>query len=144
MLYEFEPRNPDEMALEEGDIVLVSYWRFPCNIHVPSLLLKSKLLISVQIDPEAKKAPPGWLLGELNNKKGLFPANYVEKMTEEEAKSEKDGMSVSPVDSSSAVKSLAAALSMQFGSGASSISPTVVVNKNSSLTNTNVSTVVSK
>ena len=23
-LYEFDPRNPDEMALEEGDIVVVS------------------------------------------------------------------------------------------------------------------------
>lgn len=27
-LYEFDPRNPDEMALEEGDIVLVSLFVF--------------------------------------------------------------------------------------------------------------------
>ena len=27
-LYEFEPRNPDEMALDEGDIVVVSL----CNV----------------------------------------------------------------------------------------------------------------
>ena len=30
-LYEFEPRNPDEMALDEGDIVVVSY--VLCHIH---------------------------------------------------------------------------------------------------------------
>ena len=28
MLYEFDPRNPDEMALEEGDIVVVSLFVF--------------------------------------------------------------------------------------------------------------------
>lgn len=27
-LYEFDPRNPDEMALEEGDIVVVSLFVF--------------------------------------------------------------------------------------------------------------------
>ena len=27
ILYEFEPRNPDEMALEEGDIVIVRVQR---------------------------------------------------------------------------------------------------------------------
>ncbi|XP_020620179.1 intersectin-1-like isoform X2 [Orbicella faveolata] len=113
-LYEFDPRNPDEMALEEGDIVV--------------------------IDPDAKKAPPGWLLGESNGKKGLFPANYVERITEEEAKSQKDGISVSPPESSSStVKSLAAALSMQFAAGGS-IGPTVAVSENSALPSTNVTT----
>lgn len=99
-------------------------------------------LISVQIDPDAKKAPPGWLLGESNGKKGLFPANYVERITEEEAKSKKDGISVSPPESSSStVKSLAAALSMQFASGGP-ISPTVAVSQNSAVTSTNVATEV--
>lgn len=28
VLYEFDPRNPDEMALEEGDIVVVSLFVF--------------------------------------------------------------------------------------------------------------------
>ena len=107
--------------------------------------MKSKLtlfLLSDQIDPEAKKAPPGWLLGESIGKKGLFPANYVESITEEEAKSEKDGISVSPPDGgSSTVKSLAAALSMQFASGGP-ISPTVTVSQNSSAVTTNVATEV--
>ena len=45
----------------------------------------------------------------------------MEKITEEEAKSagKQDTISVSPPDSSSTVKSLAAALSMQFASGGS-------------------------
>lgn len=114
VLYEFEPRNPDEMALEEGDMVT--------------------------IDPSESKAPPGWLLGESNGKKGLFPENYAEKITEEEAKStaksQKETVSVSPPESSSTVKSLAAALSMQFATGGT-ISP-AVMNQNSSVTNTNV------
>jgi len=29
-LYEFEPRNPDEMALDEGDIVVVSLCNAMC------------------------------------------------------------------------------------------------------------------
>lgn len=103
--------------------------------------MKSKpalLLISVQIDPDAKKAPPGWLLGESNGKKGLFPANYVERITEEEAKSQKDDIGISPPESSSStVKSLAAALSMQFATGGS-IGPSVAVNENSAVPNTNV------
>ena len=33
VVYEFDPRNPDEMALEEGDIVLVSLF-----VHVFSVL----------------------------------------------------------------------------------------------------------
>lgn len=114
VLYEFEPRNPDEMALEEGDMVT--------------------------IDPSESKALPGWLLGESNGKKGLFPENYAEKITEEEAKStaksQKETVSVSPPESSSTVKSLAAALSMQFATGGT-ISP-AVMNQNSSVTNTNV------
>lgn len=35
MLYEFDPRNPDEMALEEGDIVVVSLL---VHVHVFSVL----------------------------------------------------------------------------------------------------------
>ena len=108
--------------------------------------MKSKpvlLLISVQIDPDAKKAPPGWLLGESIGKKGLFPANYVERITEEEAKSQKDSISVSPPEgsSSSTVKSLAAALSMQLAAGGS-ISPTVVISQNSAVPSSNVTTEV--
>ena len=79
------------------------------------------LSIFIQIDQGARTPPPGWLYGETNGKKGLFPENYVEKITEEEAKGagKQDTISVSPPDSSSTVKSLAAALSMQFASGGS-------------------------
>lgn len=79
------------------------------------------LSIFIQIDQGAKTPPPGWLYGETNGKKGLFPENYVEKITEEEAKGagKQDTISVSSPDSSSTVKSLAAALSMQFASGGS-------------------------
>lgn len=79
------------------------------------------LSIFIQIDQGARTPPPGWLYGETNGKKGLFPENYVEKITEEEAKGagKQDTISVSPPDSSSTVKSLAAALSMQFVSGGS-------------------------
>ena len=31
-LYEFEPRNPDELQLDEGDIVVVRY-SFTMSIH---------------------------------------------------------------------------------------------------------------
>ena len=106
--------------------------------------MKSKpvlLLISVQIDPDANKAPPGWLLGESNGKKGLFPANYVERITEEEAKSQKDDIGISPPESSSTVKSLAAALSMQFAAGGS-IGPSVAVSQNSAIPSANVNTEV--
>ena len=79
------------------------------------------LSIFIQIDQGSKTPPPGWLYGETNGKKGLFPENYVEKITEEEAKAagKQDAISVSPPDSSSTVKSLAASLSMQFASGSS-------------------------
>ena len=71
------------------------------------------LSIFIQIDQGARTPPPGWLYGETNGKKGLFPENYVEKITEEEAKGAGKQGTIS------AVKSLAAALSMQFASGGS-------------------------
>ena len=94
------------------------YRLVPYNLNMTLIFVMG--MFCLQVDLEAKKAPPGWLFGETNNKKGLFPENYVEKITEEEAKTEKqDGISVSPPESSSTVKSLAAALSMQFASGGS-------------------------
>ena len=105
----------------------------------PALLL---IHVSAQIDPDANKAPPGWLLGESKGKKGLFPANYVERITEEEAKSQQDDIDTSPVESSSStVKSLAAALSMQFAAGGS-IGPSVAPSQNYDVPSTNVSTEV--
>ena len=66
----------------------------------------------------------------------------MESIPEEEAKSEKSGVSVStPESSSSTVKSLAAALSMQFASGGP-VSPTVAVSQNTSVTSTSVATEV--
>ena len=78
----------------------------------------SHLINFLQINPDGKKAPPGWLFGEANGRNGLFPENYVEKVTEDEAKALKQESSdYSVPESSSSVKSLAAALSMQFSSG---------------------------
>ncbi|XP_068698722.1 intersectin-1-like isoform X2 [Montipora foliosa] len=113
-LYEFEPRNPDELELDEGDIVM--------------------------IDPDGRTPPPGWLFGEVNGKKGLFPENYVEKITEDEAIGAKQESITFPVsESSSSVKSLAAALSMQFTSGGL-LGGSSVSSQNSSVTSTTVST----
>ena len=74
----------------------------------------------------------------------MFPANYAERITEEEAKSsdksQKEAATVSPPESSSTVKSLTAALNMQFSTGGT-ISG-AVLNQNSSVTNTNVVTEV--
>lgn len=98
----------------------------------------NQLINFLQIDPDGKKAPPGWLFGEADGRNGLFPENYVEKMTEDEAKAFKqENVSYSVPGSSSTVKSLAAALSMQFSSGglpgASSAS-----NQNSAVASTHV------
>ena len=58
----------------------------------------------------------------------------MEKITEEEAKANKqDGISVSSPDSSSTVKSLAAALTMQLASGGS-LGGSAVASQNSSVT----------
>ena len=78
----------------------------------------SQLINFLQINPDGKKAPPGWLFGEANGRNGLFPENYVEKVTEDEAKALKqESSNYSVPESSSSVKSLAASLSMQFSSG---------------------------
>ncbi|KAL5009816.1 hypothetical protein ScPMuIL_012121 [Solemya velum] len=56
VLYQFEARNPDELSLEAGDVVM--------------------------IPDEQTGAEPGWLGGEKNGKSGWFPASYVEKIEE--------------------------------------------------------------
>ena len=64
----------------------------------------------------------------------------MERVTEEDTNAgKKDGISVSPQESSSTVKSLAAALSMQFASGGA-FGGSAVVSQNSSVTSTMVST----
>lgn len=54
-IYAFEARNPDELNLNPGDVVIGS--------NIPQ--------------------EPGWLSGDLNGKIGLFPEAYVEKLAEE-------------------------------------------------------------
>ncbi|XP_054706164.1 intersectin-1-like [Uloborus diversus] len=51
ILYAFEARNPDELSVMPGDIVLV---------------------------PDGQSSEPGWLGGELHGKKGWFPEAYAE------------------------------------------------------------------
>ncbi|XP_067141065.1 intersectin-1 isoform X2 [Centruroides vittatus] len=52
-IYAFEARNPDELSIMPGDVILV---------------------------PEGQSSEPGWLGGELHGKKGWFPEAYAEKI----------------------------------------------------------------
>nr|XP_020851567.1 intersectin-1 isoform X3 [Phascolarctos cinereus] len=56
-LYPFESRSHDEITIQPGDIVMVD---------------------------ERQTGEPGWLGGELKGKTGWFPANYAEKIPENE------------------------------------------------------------
>uniref|UniRef100_G1PYE2 Intersectin 1 n=1 Tax=Myotis lucifugus TaxID=59463 RepID=G1PYE2_MYOLU len=56
-LYPFESRSHDEISIQPGDIVMVD---------------------------ESQTGEPGWLGGELKGKTGWFPANYAEKIPENE------------------------------------------------------------
>ena len=74
------------------------------------------------MDLEYKNAPPGWLYGECQGRSGLFPENYAEKVSVAEMKTGtqepvKSAASPSDISGSLSVKSLAAALSLQFGTG---------------------------
>ncbi|XP_053908014.1 intersectin-1 isoform X3 [Cuculus canorus] len=61
-LYPFESRSHDEISIQPGDIVMVKReW----------------------VD-ESQTGEPGWLGGELKGKTGWFPANYAEKIPENE------------------------------------------------------------
>jgi len=66
-------------------------------------------------------APPGWLKGKCGDKVGLFPENYVEKITEEEAKTiDTTVRSPSPEEAKApevSVKSLVASISQQLSGG---------------------------
>lgn len=53
VLYAFEARNPDELSVMPGDVVLV---------------------------PDGQSSEPGWLGGELHGKKGWFPEAYAERV----------------------------------------------------------------
>ena len=54
VIYAFDARNPDELTINPGDII--------AGVEGPH--------------------EPGWLMGELNGQKGLFPEAYVEKLAE--------------------------------------------------------------
>ena len=56
MMFTFQPRNPDELTISEGDIV--------------------------QVD-ENHETPAAWLYGTCNGNSGLFPANYAKKVQDE-------------------------------------------------------------
>lgn len=72
-LYNFSARNADELTLKAGDIVMVSttpdFHRFR----------DVSFCVLVQVN-EKEDVEPGWYSGITNGKKGLFPANYVEKV----------------------------------------------------------------
>ncbi|XP_048577434.1 intersectin-1 isoform X3 [Nematostella vectensis] len=109
VLYAFEPRNPDEIEVNEDDIVTV--------------------------DHDNCTAPLGWLRGKCHGKTGLFPANYAEKISEEEAK-QAQSPGTTPLEPEKphlevSVKSLAASISQQLvgGQQATSRSETAVTAK---------------
>uniref|UniRef100_A0A8C0LH62 Intersectin-1 n=1 Tax=Canis lupus dingo TaxID=286419 RepID=A0A8C0LH62_CANLU len=60
-LYPFESRSHDEITIQPGDIVMVR-----------------------KTVDESQTGEPGWLGGELKGKTGWFPANYAEKIPENE------------------------------------------------------------
>ncbi|XP_031554337.1 intersectin-1-like isoform X2 [Actinia tenebrosa] len=101
-LFSFDPRNPDEMKIDEGDIVTV--------------------------DLDNMKAPPGWLRGKSEDRFGLFPENYVESITEDEAKRSTGHVETTSPETTSpgekvpdvSVKSLVAVISQQLGGGSES------------------------
>lgn len=81
------------------------------------------------------EAPPGWLRGKCGERFGLFPENYVEKITEEEGKKAMSVGSMSPEEKTEEIKapevsvqSLVAAISQQLGGGSEStgVKPVVV------------------
>nr|ACE60215.1 intersectin 1 short form (predicted) [Sorex araneus] len=67
-LYPFESRSHDEITIQPGDIVMVRV-RGEC--------------VGDEVD-ESQTGEPGWLGGELKGKTGWFPANYAEKIPENE------------------------------------------------------------
>uniref|UniRef100_A0A8C2LNC6 Intersectin-1 n=1 Tax=Cricetulus griseus TaxID=10029 RepID=A0A8C2LNC6_CRIGR len=60
-LYPFESRSHDEITIQPGDVVMVR-----------------------KMVDESQTGEPGWLGGELKGKTGWFPANYAEKIPENE------------------------------------------------------------
>ncbi|MGH0133905.1 UNVERIFIED_CONTAM: hypothetical protein FKN15_067391 [Acipenser sinensis] len=69
-LYPFDARSLDEITIQPGDIVLVD---------------------------ESQTGEPGWLGGELKGRTGWFPANYAEKMPENEVPANlKPGVGAAP------------------------------------------------
>ena len=57
-MFDYEPENPDELKLTEGDVVIVTNKDIPDN--------------------------EGWWEGELNGKVGVFPINFVELLPADE------------------------------------------------------------
>ncbi|CAE8687643.1 unnamed protein product, partial [Polarella glacialis] len=58
-VYDYSAQDGDELSFKEGDVITV---------------------LSEDIDP-------GWYLGELNGRQGVFPQNYVEPLQEAESRS---------------------------------------------------------
>lgn len=65
---------------EAWDFPVVGCW---VSSGVDLVLLKLKLWLFLQVD-ESQTGEPGWLGGELKGKTGWFPANYAEKIPENE------------------------------------------------------------
>lgn len=78
----------EEMSMQHVCLTGSEAWSFVLlerlvSLRVDSVPLKLNFATSLQVD-ESQTGEPGWLGGELKGKTGWFPANYAEKIPENE------------------------------------------------------------
>jgi myosin I len=72
-LFDYQAQDLDELALTEGDVIdILKEGEFQLNKNVYFILCTYSCLIFLD--------EGGWWYGSVNGRKGLFPANYVEKI----------------------------------------------------------------
>ena len=84
-LYKCEPDHESELSFDPGQIITNGWWcPFSYFFHFSFIgafdrkRRQRKLMQSLHLVYESKE--DGWLVGTLNGKTGLIPANYVESL----------------------------------------------------------------